>query len=263
MGDRTGIEWTDATWNPVRGCTRVSEGCRFCYAERIAARFSGPGKPYAGLARMTASGPRWTGKARLIKKHLEDPIRWRRPRRVFVNSMSDLFFERIPVDWIQSILDVMLQSPQHSFQVLTKRERRMSEVVPRLRLQDGRLWKDDPPSHIWLGVSVENQEMADRRIPVLARTPAAIRFLSVEPLIAPVKLRGLLNGIHWVIVGAESGPGARPMQMDWVRAVRDECVAAGLAFFFKQAVQNKRMVGLPFLDSRKWNQYPKQEACRA
>lgn len=271
MASKSAIEWTDSTWNPIRGCTRVSPGCGGpgnvggCYAEAFAARFSKPGMPFAGISRMTPSGPRWTGKVMLVPEHLDDPSRWQKPRRIFVNSMSDLFHEKVPVSWIQSIFDVMLRVPRHQFQILTKRERRMAEVVPHLRLPDGSEWASNPARHVVLGVSVENQECADRRIPVLAATPAAVRFLSVEPLLEAVDLRGLLDKIHWCIVGEESGPRSRPMNIDWVRAIRDECIKARVPVFFKQArdPKTRRMVGLPLLDGRRWSQYPKQEACRA
>jgi protein gp37 len=207
---------------------------------------------------MTPSGPRWTGKLRFVEKHLEDPIRWQKPRRIFVNSMSDLFHERVPLDWIQRAFDVMLRVDRHVYQVLTKRHERLAQVLPRVRLLDGRQWNAEPPSHVWVGVSVENQDYAERRIPALAATPAAVRFLSVEPLLGPVSLKGLLGGIHWVIVGEESGPGARPMNLDWVRSLRDQCVAAGVSFFFKQAKVGVggRMVGLPALDGKRWAEYP-------
>ncbi len=256
MGSKTEIEWTDSTWTTVRGCTRISPGCENCYAERISSRFSGPGYPFEGVARMTKSGPRWTGKLRFVEKHLLDPIKWKRPRRVFVNSMSDLFHEKVPLDWVQKVFEVMFRTPRHCYQVLTKRHERMAALLPQVRLLDGRLWSEDPAKHIWIGVSVENQEMADRRIPVLAKTPAAIRFLSVEPLIGPVDLRGLLSGIAWVIVGCEAGPGARSMDTDWVRAIRDTCVATRTPLFVKQMKVNQKVYSVPELDGKRWAQFP-------
>lgn len=198
MGDKTGIEWTDATWNPVRGCSRVSEGCRHCYAEQIAARFSGPGQPYEGLADRAKSGSKWTGKVRLIEEALDQPLRWRRPRRIFVNSMSDLFHENLPDEAIDRVFAVMALAPQHTFQVLTKRPDRMLEwslrnaTGGRIFHLAGELGKPQsgawPRPNIWLGVSVEDQRAADERIPLLLQTPAAKRFLSCEPLLGPVDL---------------------------------------------------------------------------
>lgn len=255
MGDRSLIEWTDATWNPVRGCTRVSEGCRNCYAERVAARFSGPGMPYEGLAAMRAGEPRWTGELRVVETHLEDPLRWRNPRRVFVNSMSDLFHEKLHFEDIGRVFGVMAACPHHSFQILTKRPERMREFVTITTGIPGRPhW---PLPNVWLGVSVENQPAADERIPELLATPAAVRFVSAEPLLGPIDFdqeNGLnafgcgfeggwrncpenspkCAGLDWVIVGGESGPGARPMHPRWARTIRDQCVAAGVPFFFKQ-----------------------------
>jgi protein gp37 len=222
--DRTKIEWSDATWNPVRGCSRVSEGCRFCYAEAVAARFSGPGMPYEGLARMSSRGPRWTGAVRTVPERLVDPLRWRRPRRVFVNSMSDLFHEALSDAQIDEVFAVMALASSHQFQVLTKRPARMRAYLsaldvaervaraamlirPRRREDDDRvldeistnvLWGARlgggfeargfhrwPLPQVWVGVSVENQATADERIPLLLETPAAVRFLSVEPLLGP------------------------------------------------------------------------------
>jgi protein gp37 len=271
MGDKTAIEWTDATWNPLRGCSRVSEGCRNCYAERVAARFSGKGQAYEGLAVMKDTGPHWTGEVRLVEEHLADPLRWKRPRRIFVNSMSDLFHESVPDEWIDRIFAVMAYAKQHTFQVLTKRPGRMAEyfgfVTERRRegmrdfyrgLMAGMTSRDKPREapritkwplpNVWLGVSVENQKTADERIPLLLRTPAAVRFVSAEPLLGPVdlweagmKINGRLNArtgerafLDWVIVGGESGSCSRPMHPDWARSLRDQCEAAGVAFFFKQ-----------------------------
>lgn len=242
MGDKSKIEWTDATWNPVRGCSRVSEGCRHCYAEGVAARFSGPGQPYEGLAERTAKGPRWTGKVRLIESQLDLPLRWRKPRRIFVNSMCDLFHESLPDLAIDRVFAIMALAPHHTFQVLTKRPERMRAYLTdsATPLKHTGSW---PLPNVWLGVSVENQEAADERIPLLLDTPAAVRFLSCEPLLRPVDLTDYLVEtartnrdwyLDWIISGGESGTGARPCHPDWIRTLRDQCAAASVPFFFKQ-----------------------------
>ena len=304
MSAATSIGWTDATWNPLRGCSKVSAGCTNCYAEKVAARFSGPGMAYEGLA--TRSPARWTGKVRLIKKHLEDPLRWRRPRRIFVNSMSDLFHESVSDEDIARIFSIMWRSyPRHQFQVLTKRADRMHELLNRIEtnrvtrfgryagtcLPDipwlhQRAWQlanaadpsrfaskvsDWPLPNVWIGVSVENQATADERIPRLLDTPAAVRFISAEPLLEEINLDppGCPNGhkegevigsdgatgfcrecgtemahgwwmgdaereLDWVIVGGESGPGARPCKLAWIERVVTECQGAGVPVFVKQ-----------------------------
>lgn len=265
MSDKSAIEWTDATWNPVRGCSRVSEGCRNCYAERMAGRFSGPGLWAEGIVNDTPAGPRWNGNVYLVPDKLDQPLRWRRPRRVFVNSMSDLFHEGLPDEDIAAVFGIMAVARGHTFQVLTKRPERMRDWMDRASTADcvetahrygalshaSPLWKGRPwpLPNVWLGVSVEDQATADTRIPVLLDTPAAVRFVSAEPLLGPVNMRrGIyqmnendklgtgtsLAGIDWVIVGGESGPGARPMHPDWARRLRDQCEAAGVAFFMKQ-----------------------------
>jgi protein gp37 len=278
MADRTAIEWTDATWNPLRGCARVSEGCRNCYAEVMAARFSDPGQWGHGLAtRVALPGGgidhRWTGKVILVEDHLDQPLRWKKPRRIFVNSTSDLFHESVPDDWIDRIFAVMALAPQHTFQVLTKRPERMRAyftyddgfgrwgfIEHRARQMIHRLGRPQPRGktlahfgesnmpHVWLGTSIEDQPTADARIPHLLETPAAVRFVSAEPLLGPLVLHSrvcretgscstcpaCLGGLDWVICGGESGPGARPMHPDWARSMRDQCQAAGVAFFFKQ-----------------------------
>lgn len=257
MSDKTSIEWTrsddgtpGATWNPIRGCRRVSEGCRHCYAERVAARFSGPGQPYEGLAEMTPSGPRWTGAVRLIENVLNQPLQWKRPRRIFVNSMSDLFYEGLTDDDIWRIFAVMAAASQHTFQILTKRAERMqtflSDPEARYKLDgacdalagrmgwchaDNWLW---PLSNVWIGISVEDQRTADERIPHLLKTPAAIRWISAEPLLGPVNLMPYLDGLDWIVAGGESGPEARPVHIEWLRSLRDQCQKAEVAFFFKQ-----------------------------
>jgi protein gp37 len=222
MATNTHIEWTQMTWNPVRGCTRVSEGCRNCYAERMATRFSGPGKPYHGLAMTTSSGPRWTNQIKPIPEVLDQPLHWREPRLIFVNSMSDLFHQDVPLDFIQRVFSVMESCPRHTFQILTKRSERLRDLAPLLP------W----PSNVWMGVSVEDSRVVSR-VSDLQSVPAAVRFLSVEPLIGPISNLSL-NGIHWVIVGGESGPGARTMQTDWVEQILSQCRENGVAFFFKQ-----------------------------
>ncbi len=272
MSQATTIEWTNSTWNPTRGCSRVSEGCRHCYAERMAARFSKPGQPFDGIAHMTSQGPRWTGKVVLAENHLKLPLGWRKPRRVFVNSMSDLFHERL--DWadIDKVFAVMAMTPRHQFQVLTKRPDVMRAYttdpmtpyrINRAALEIGseHLVYEFPAPNIWLGTSVEDQQTADTRIPALLNVPAAVRFLSLEPLIGPVDISAwaeLPDSIHWAIVGAESGPGARPCKESWIRSLRDQCVANGVAFFLKQLVRRKRVIGTPKLDGRRWTQFPKK-----
>lgn len=253
----TAIEWTDATWNPTRGCSRVSPGCVNCYAERVAMRFSGEGQPYAGLAKLRGGRPGWTGKVRLVPEMLARPLHWRKPRQVFVNSMSDLFHEALSDEEIAAVVGVMAACPQHSFQVLTKRAERMlewyewvsdaEEPHPANRCvalaedalrdwRDGKGWwnKQWPLTNVWLGVSVEDQECANERIPHLLDTPAAVRFLSCEPLLGPIDLTPWLPSLDWVIVGGESGPDARPCEVEWVRALVRQCREANVACFVKQ-----------------------------
>lgn len=305
----TGIEWVKnpdgsqgRTWNPIRGCTRISPGCGGpgphggCYAEVIAARFSGPGLPYHGIAEMRGGKARWTGKLAFVEEKLTEPLKVRKPTTWFVNSMSDLFHESVPDAWIDRVFAVMALCPQHTFQVLTKRSARMRSYMQNderspaarvLKIGDaaGRIayaakipatewpW---PLPNVWLGVSAEDQRRADERVPDLLATPAAVRFVSAEPLLGPIDFRalkpgpeeisldalagaftatasfagGLANyqagldalpplpsrrpGLDWIIVGGESGPGARPMHPDWARQIRDACAAAGVAFHFKQ-----------------------------
>jgi len=222
MASASPIEWTQMTWNPVRGCTRVSEGCRNCYAERLATRFAGPGQAYEGLSLMTPSGPRWTNRVQLVPEVLEQPLRWRQPRLIFVNSMSDLFHPDVPLEFIQRVFTVIERCPQHTFQILTKRSARLRELAPLLN------W----PKNAWMGVSVEDTQVTGR-ISDLQAVPAAVRFLSVEPLIGPIDELAL-DGIHWVIVGGESGPGARPIKREWVESIHRQCCEAEVAFFFKQ-----------------------------
>jgi protein gp37 len=268
MSDKSKIEWTDATWNPVRGCSRVSEGCRNCYAEKVAHRFNGPGLPYEGLTVLGSDGPRWNGRLKFVEEHLEDPLRWKKPRRIFVNSMSDLFHESLSHKDIERIFNVMRDAPQHIFQVLTKRPQVMKDFIIWYMRQHClgndfyMLFK-----HIWFGVSVENQKTADERIPILLETPAAIRWISAEPLLGPISLTpGLvdyLTGIKpehdsscmgdcencpvqaqterldWVVVGGESGHNSRPMNEEWASEIMDQCQAAGVPFFMKQMAKKQ------------------------
>jgi protein gp37 len=272
MSAKTSIQWTDATWNPTRGCSRVSEGCRNCYAESIAARFSDRGPdgaahdkrlPFEGFAVMTPSGPRWTGRVELIEDKLGEPLRWRKPRRIFVNSMSDLFHEALPDEAIDRVFSVMALRPQHQFQILTKRPGRMLEwgatVTPdridSIIEQLSRPEFEWPLPNVWLGVSVEDQATADERIPLLLQTPAAVRFVSYEPALTEIDIERWLyktcrkydpeiqicdgpncpgRGVDWVIVGGESGPGARPLEIEWVRSTVRQCRAANVACFVKQ-----------------------------
>jgi protein gp37 len=328
-----GISWTEQTWNPIRGCSRVSEGCRNCYAERQAFRYSGPGMAYEGLVQVSAVGvrrPRWNGTVKVVEEAMLAPLHWKRPRRVFVNSMSDLFHENVTDATIDRIFGVMALAPQHTFQVLTKRPERMRQYMTahghrqRIYVQatltangdfsrfplhmahhrsSGEGWW--PLPNVWLGVSVEDQKAADARIPLLLETPAAVRWISAEPLLGDINLHPFLcvywhagadeqrwcdlicrlrpHGLDWVVVGGESGQEARPMQLEWARALRDQCVTAGVAFHFKQwgewaprSVEGlaaheyfpaaaaplqrlgKKAAGR-LLDGRTWDQYPKEE----
>lgn len=260
MGDKTGISWTEATWNPATGCDKVSPGCDHCYAESIAHRFDG-----------TPAYPNGFG-VTLRPERLDQPIRWKRPRMIFVNSMSDLFHKDIPDEYIARVFAVMALAPRHTFQILTKRHGRMRSLLSGEsfwttvgsnvnRLYDsgkgehpGWAWEGGRSSvrhlsNVWLGVSAEDQQRANLRIPALLDTPAAVRFVSAEPLLGRIDLAATFakatpkfdgdqlrvsDVLHWVIVGGESGPGARPMHPDWARQLRDQCEAAGVAYFFKQ-----------------------------
>ncbi len=261
MAQSSSIEWTQATWNPVAGCRMVSAGCAHCYAERMAKRLAAmaraaeqrganPGRTANYLHVLNDRG-KWNGRVFLDYAALEDPLGWRRPRTIFVNSMSDLFYEEVPLDFVQRVFDVMNRCPQHTFQVLTKRP----EVAARVSSQLN--WTDN----IWLGTSVENAGVV-HRIRELRRTGARIKFLSVEPLLGPIP-RLPLTGIDWVIVGGESGPGARPMQVQWVRQIRDRCVAQGVAFFFKQWGGVSKHATGRVLDGRTWDELPDQGDNRA
>jgi protein gp37 len=320
MSGGTSIEWTDTTWNPVRGCSRVSEGCRNCYAEKMAARFSKPGQPFHEFAKVVAPRDRldrtggrrdgWTGKVALVPEKLAEPLGWKKPQRVFVNSMSDLFHEALPDEAIDRVFAVMALAPQHTFQVLTKRAERMRDYMTKAPplctraeevagaaerigkiywdsrgskrenyfmcagkvgdISNRRVWPGWPLPNVWLGVSVEDQTSADERIPHLLATPAQVRFISAEPLLGPVDLSKFMwpvcEGwpapfrsaaeareagaaitrrrqalvmagrpfVKWVIVGGESGPGARPCDQEWVRSIVRQCQEAGAALFVKQ-----------------------------
>lgn len=301
----TAIEWTDETWNPIRGCSRKSEGCRHCYAERIAARFSKPGQPYHGLAVMRSNGtPQWTGEVRPVPEHMEDPFKWRTPRRVFVNSMSDLFHENLPDDAIDETFAVMALNRRHTYQVLTKRADRMrryittpgrhaawSKHIARIAERRGipiggvdEGWWPNHSGHIWLGVSCEDQDAFDERWHDLAETPAALRFMSLEPLIGGINILAATQSqlLHWVIAGCESGPGARPCSKRWLQWLRDQCRDSDVPFFLKQAIDegdekfgvdcegrvqgitcgmgSKRkpggVIGAPYLDGRQHLEFP-------
>lgn len=296
MADNTAIEWTDATWNPVTGCAVVSPGCTNCYAMRLAGTRLAHHPSRAGLTRDSKAGPVWTGETRLNEEWLTQPLRWRRPRRIFVCAHGDLFAESVPDEWIDKVFAVMALAPQHTFQVLTKRAKRMREyltdkdVARRIWIltgiiadhgklaalaANGAVWGGDEPwplRNVWLGVSVEDQTRAEERIPHLLATPAAVRFVSAEPLLGPVdflkhadwaRMQPLgasydkydpLTGnceydldetgsstsylwgpkIDWIIVGGESGPGARPMRVEWAQNIVAQCRAAGVACFVKQ-----------------------------
>ena len=236
MGAKTTIPWTEATWTCIRGCSRISPGCGGpnsnggCYAEAIAARFSGPGLPYHGLARMTPSGPRWTGIVRFVEEHLEDPIRWKRPRMIFVNSMSDTFHERVHDVWIDRIMDVMLRAPWHTYQMLTKRVDRMLDYLTRWVRTHGAV-----PPHIWAGCSIEDQERLEQRLEPLKAVPASVRWISYEPALGPIN--GDFSGISWLVLGGESAQGGqepRPVDLDWFRSVIAQCRRDGTAPFVKQ-----------------------------
>ncbi|MBI4526579.1 MAG: phage Gp37/Gp68 family protein [Deltaproteobacteria bacterium] len=234
MAQISAIEWTDATWNPVTGCTKISPGCKNCYAERLALRLKEMGNPrYKNGFRVT-----------LHPDQLDLPLRWSKPKMIFVNSMSDLFHESVPADYIRKVFEMMVKADRHIFQVLTKRAERLAKLAPDLP------W----PSHIWQGVSIENQAYT-KRVVCLQKVPAAVRFLSVEPLLGPIPSLPL-DGIHWVIVGGESGPRHRPIKPEWVREIRRQCLAARVSFFFKQWGGRTPKSGGRVLDGQTWDQMP-------
>jgi len=245
MATNSSIEWTEATWNPVVGCTVLSPGCTNCYAMRMAARLEAMGQAkYTGVTRKTGGRHKWNGRINLDHASLELPKRWKAGRTIFVNSMSDLFHAKVPLEFIKLVFAAMVETPQHTYQVLTKRPDRAEELAKNLP------W----PNHVWLGTSVENADYVDR-IDHLRRTPAAVRFLSLEPLLGPLEELNLKE-IDWAIAGGESGPGSRPMEREWVRSIRDQCIAANVAFHFKQwGGVNKKRTGR-LLDGRTWDQLP-------
>jgi len=234
MGDKSAIEWTDATWNPVTGCTKISPGCKYCYAERLALRLKSMQNPrYKNGFDLT-----------LHADQLQLPLKWRQPRRIFVNSMSDLFHEDIPAEYIRAVFDVMNKASWHNFQILTKRAERLAQLAGALT------WGPN----IWQGVSVENPDYISR-ISYLQTVPARVRFLSLEPLLDALPNLPL-QGIHWVIVGGESGPEHRPIRAEWVRSIRDQCNRQVIPFFFKQWGGLNSKAGGCTLDGRKWQQWP-------
>ena len=235
MADRSKIEWTEATWNPVRGCTKISAGCQNCYAEAFAERWRGiPGHPYEQGFDL-----------RLVPEMLDLPFRWKNPRKIFVNSMSDLFHAGVPDEYIIEVFEVMRLASRHQFQLLTKRAERLTELSPRLP------W----PQNVWVGVTIENQATANR-LKYLLAIPAHIKFISFEPLLGPVDID--LNGVGWVIVGGESGPHARPLDLEWVRDIRNHCTKAGVPLFLKQlgGRREKRGKQKAILDGQQWHEFP-------
>jgi protein gp37 len=239
MSDNSKIEWTDATWNPVRGCTKISPGCVHCYAETFAERFRGvPGHPFE-----------FGFDLRLVPDKLGDPIRWSKPKKIFVNSMSDLFHEGVPDGYIEKVCRVMLAANWHTYQILTKRADRMAALL------QGKLRDAATASHIWWGVSVENRKHGLPRIAKLCNAKPAVAFLSVEPLLEDLG-KVDLHGINWVIVGGESGPGARPMLPAWVRNIRTQCKTQGVAFFFKQWGGVRKSEAGRTLDGKTYDEFP-------
>jgi protein gp37 len=234
MAQNSKIEWTETTWNPVTGCTKISPGCKHCYAEKMTLRLQAMGQVKYQHGFKVALNPTL----------LEKPLEWKKSTRIFVNSMSDLFHEKVPVKFIQEVFKVMEKADQHEFQVLTKRSKRLAKLAPSLA------WTEN----IWMGVTVESERFL-YRIDRLLETSAAVKFISFEPLLGPIDDFDPA-GIDWVIVGGESGPGARRMEEDWVTDIRDKCIDAKVAFFFKQwSGSNKKSSGC-LLDGRIWNEYP-------
>jgi protein gp37 len=234
MADRSKIEWTDATWSPVTGCTKVSDGCKYCYAESIAKRF-------------------WKDRkfsdVRIHPERLEQPLHWEKPRMVFVCSMGDLFHDDVPYTDLDSVFNVIAEAKQHTFQILTKRPETMYNYLGNQLI----------PANCWLGVSAENQATYDQRLPILLRMHSTIRFVSMEPLLDHVDMMldfHRENQVDWVIVGCESGPKRRPMRWDWVRSIQDQCVAENVPLFIKQGEINCKLVKMPELDGKVWDQYP-------
>lgn len=304
-----GIGWTDETWNPIRGCRRKSAGCKFCYAEQQAGRMAGPGQAYEGLVTKTESGWRWTGLIRTVPTLLDKPLRWKQPRMIFVNSMSDLHYEDLEISAIDEIYAVMYLANWHIFQTLTKRAEEMYAYLSdpqtprrifaaavaiaksRKMITNEKQLKPFtwPLPNVWVGTSVEDDENANRRIAFLLASPAAIHYLSAEPLLAPMNLLAIKNvpaltantdplynaadgysfhpdlpalatfgpKLDWVIAGAESGDNARPMNEDWVRSLRDQCISGKVAFFYKQNAIDGKKIKEPELDGKRWMEFPK------
>jgi protein gp37 len=243
LSDKTGIQWTDATWNPVTGCSKVSPGCAHCYAETLSLRFGWSARPWL---------PQYAPENVVLHpERLDQPLRWRQPRRIFVNSMSDLYHDLVPDSFVHEVFDRMARADWHSYQILTKRPERMAEVVAAYY---ARRRVSGPIPHVWLGVSIENDRWV-ARADALRATPAAVRFVSAEPLLGPLPSLDL-TGIDWLIVGGESGVGARPMAMEWARTLRDDAVREGVAFFFKQWGGRTPKAGGRELDGRTWDEYP-------
>ena len=270
MAKYSRIEWTDATWSPVTGCTPISEGCQNCYAQRMAKRLAGRcGYPAEEPFRVT-----------LHPERLDEPLKWKKPRKVFVCSMGDLFHEDVPDEFVWKVFDVMFEAggDKHIYLILTKRPERMHKFIR--NIED---WDSSEAPHIWLGVTAENQQRADERIPILLQIPAAVRFISVEPMLGPIRLQrdwlmcpgGAEYGhgmsltrvhaggccdrhprIHWVICGSESGPNHRKTKIEWIRDLREQCISANVPFFLKQMEINGRMVKMPELDGKIWAQFP-------
>ncbi|NML34553.1 phage Gp37/Gp68 family protein [Paraburkholderia sp. G-4-1-8] len=256
MSDSTKIEWTDATWNPITGCSVTSPGCKNCYAMKLAGTRLRNHPSRAGLTRVTTAGPVWTGEVRFNEQWLDQPFRWTRPRMIFVCAHGDLFHESVPDEWIDKVFAVMARARQHTYQVLTKRADRMLEYFSHPD-RHGRViaasheigwagmeWCPWPLPNVWIGVSVEDQRRADERIPLLLQVPTTVRWISAEPLLGPVVMQpnwlereweqGVFPSIDWVVAGGESGSDARPAHPDWPRTLRDQCAAAGVPFLFKQ-----------------------------
>jgi protein gp37 len=246
MAGTSDIEWTEATWNPIAGCVLLSPGCTNCYAQRLAARLQAMGSPkYQGTTRKSGSRHVWTGRLNVDEASFEAPVRWRRPLRIFVNSMSDLFQDGVPDDVIWSIWSVMRRAHWHTYQILTKRPDRMRDVLSRI---------GDRLPNVWLGTSVENSSYVER-IDILRSIPSAVRFVSFEPLLGPIDAVNL-ERIHWAIVGGESGPGARPIAREWVEKLRLACQDQRVAFFFKQWGGTRKGKTGRLLNGRTWDEYP-------
>ncbi|MFY9246449.1 MAG: phage Gp37/Gp68 family protein [Roseicyclus sp.] len=249
MATNSSIEWTEATWNPVAGCSLVSPGCTNCYAMRMAARLSAMGQDkYVGTTRKSGGKAKCSGKVNLDEYSLNIPRNWKKGRMIFVNSMSDLFHDSVPEYFIKKVFEVMAECKHHTFQVLTKRSERLSKISSQLSF----------PENLWVGVSIESRDFISR-IDDLRAVPSSIRFLSCEPLLGDLGAIDL-NGIDWAIAGGESGPGARPMKAEWIRSIRDQCARDGVAFHFKQwGGVNKKATGRT-LDGRTWDEFPRKLA---